>query len=361
MLSTRTTVLACAIGTLAAAPVRADEFEERVTFDADRLLVANVVGAVRVEAHSGSGFEVVVSVKGSDATRQAAAIERRDGAEASLDISFPDEHRFSYPELRRRTRVKFSFDPEHVGDDSFIDGVFRRARARSITVTGGSGFEAWADLVIRVPRGGEIVVRNGVGHIEVENVSGAVDVSTHYGDALVASVTGDTRIDTGNGDVDARDIEGSAMIDTGNGDIDLLRAKGETVKVDSGNGHIVADEITCTRLEIDTGNGRIDASRLRTESARLDTGNGAIELDLDEIGEGRFVVDTGNGSIDLRLPPTASVDVEADTGHGSVRLDVDDDVVEVLHRRRDNVRFRMGEGTARIRLDSGNGSIHIST
>jgi hypothetical protein len=351
---------ALALVTLAATGVRAETFEERFSFSSSRLLVGNVVGAVTVEAHDGDAFEVVARVMGEDATREAVSFDRSDSDGASLVIGFPDERRLSYPEMRRRTRVRFSFDPERRADDGFIGGIFRRARGQTVTVSGGRGFEAWADVTIRVPSGGELVVRNGVGTIDCANLGGTFELSTHYGDVAVDTVEGDLVVDTGNGDVDVRGVTGRVEVDTGNGDVDLSGAEGPLVRVDSGNGRVYATDVRCETLEIDTGNGRIEASALSTRSARLDTGNGSIELTLDAVGDGRYTLDTGNGTIDLRLPRDASVDVEADTGHGRVRLDVDDDAVEMLHRRRDNVRFRMGDGAARMRLDSGNGTIHIS-
>lgn len=363
MLSTRMRagIAASCISLTAWGVACAETFEERATFASSRLLVGNVVGAVTIEPHDGSGFEVIVRVQGADATREAVSFDRSEGEEARLVIAFPDERRLSYPEMRRRHRVKFSFDPERgAGTDTFIDGIFRRGRAQTYQISSGRGFEAWADLTIRVPRNGDLTLRNGVGAVDGHDLTARLDVSTHFGEVHLRNVEGDLVVDTGNGDVEVSDVHGGVTIDTGNGDVDVLGAEGPAVRIDSGNGHVYAERIRSENLEIDTGNGRIEASALTTGSARLDTGNGSIDLTLEALGEGRYVLDTGNGSIDLRLPADASADVEADTGSGRVDLDVDEDRVDVLHRRRDNVRFRMGDGAARIRLDSGHGSIRIS-
>jgi hypothetical protein len=353
--------IVAALVSLAATSARAESFEERMTFSSERLLLGNVTGAITIEAHGGSGFEILATARGADVTREAVAFDRTDGDDARLVITFPGERRLSYPEMPRRTRARFSFDPDRREDDSTVGGIFRRERGQTYDVSSGRGFEAWVDVTVRVPRGGALTVRNGVGAIVGETLDGRFDLATHYGDVRVASINGDLTVDTGNGDVSASEVKGRVTIDTGNGDVDVSGAEGDVVRVDTGNGHVVAEAVRSDRLEIDTGNGRIEASALATDSARLDTGNGSIELTLDALGSGRFILDTGNGAIDLRLPPDASADVEADTGRGRVRLDLDDPAIDVLHRRPDNVRFRMGGGAARIRLDSGNGSIRIWT
>ena len=101
-----------------ASPVLADE-EKTFTFDADELTVQNLIGEVRVEGHSGSQFEVLVSVRGDDATPGLIGFEAEDGRHSRLNIVFPKKDRFVYPHTRSRTTIRTS----RKRGDGFLSGV----------------------------------------------------------------------------------------------------------------------------------------------------------------------------------------------------------------------------------------------
>ena len=105
-------------------------------------------------------------------------------------------------------------------------------------------------------------------------------------------------------------------------------------------------------------NGGLDASGLRGD-AELSTVNGSIDVRFDRLsGTQRIEIDSVNGSIDLRLPADADADVRADTVHGRISNDFGLEVDKSGWVGQE-LRGKIGSGSARITLDNVNGSIDI--
>ncbi|MBK7215650.1 MAG: hypothetical protein IPH95_00875 [Candidatus Promineofilum sp.] len=116
-------------------------------------------------------------------------------------------------------------------------------------------------------------------------------------------------------------------------------------------------------LHIDAGNGATTAAldELNLTALTIDSGNGALEATLPD-GEYEIGVDSGNGSVRLQLPQGVEARVEYDTGNGS--LNVDGRFERVSGDRDEGVYETPGyeaAGGLAIRLDSGNGSVTITT
>jgi len=59
----------------------------------------------------------------------------------------------------------------------------------------------------------------------------------------------------------------------------------------------------------------------------------------------------------LALPATAGCEVQAESDSGGVRVNLAN--VKNMRREDDEVEFTVGDGSARVRLDSGSGAIRI--
>jgi len=344
-----------ALVALLALPVLAG-FEEQRSFSGDRLTVRNLIGEIRVEGHGGSNFEALISVQGKDATREAITIESSDGGAAELTLVFPAESSFVYPKLGAGSSTNFRFDND---SSSWLSRVFGVGNGRSIRVRGsGSGTEIWADVTIKVPSGGSIVVQLGVGEVEARNVDGNVELWTRAGHAGAADINGDLVIDTGSGHATVARITGEVSVDTGSGHVEGEELDGSRVLIDTGSGHVTLELVRADSLEVDTGSGNVRATRISVDSVNIDTGSGGVTLQLDEAGDGPFRIDTGSGGVKLTVPFGFSADVEASTGSGGVNLRLDEPVT-ILHKERNEIEFRMGAGDASVSIDTGSGKITI--
>jgi hypothetical protein len=336
-------LVAIALAVAGASVASAEEFEERISLDAQELALTNLIGEVDLEGHDGSGFEVLVQVKGKDAGRDKVRIETKKGDHAEVNVIFPvgEDGKFVYPRLGSGSNTTITV-PKHASSrEGPLDRVLRSIGARHVNVKGhGSGKEIWADVTIRVPRDRNVTVDLAVGSIEASNVASAVNLRVQSGPISAKSMTGDLEADTGSGKVE------------------VIGSKGEVLKVDTGSGSVEVRDADCRRLDVDTGSGGVTCAGISADAGVIDTGSGSVELACTRIGDGRFTIDTGSGSVELRLPRDASARVTADTGAGGIHLDVGD--VEMLSREDNTVSFRMGDGAADIRIDTGSGSISVS-
>ena len=111
-------------------------------------------------------------------------------------------------------------------------------------------------------------------------------------------------------------------------------------------------------VEANTVNGGIEIST--SGSAEAHTVNGTIEARLGSLGDDAVLeFETVNGGIDVAMPENAGVTVDARTANGSVHCDLPIETDGRSDRRR--LSGRIGDGAARLRLSTVNGSIHIAS
>lgn len=322
-----------------ACPASSGEFTQRVTLSGDPLVLVNLIGEIRLEGHDGPQFEVEITVRGKDATDDLIEVETEEGDEARLIVRFPldDECHYVYPPLGRNSNTSFS-PPGTNGRANWLSWLGLDG-CRKIKVKGhGSGLEVWADVVVKVPAGKELKVIHGVGAILASAIEADLDLDISSGSITARGMNGNLRADTGSGSVKVRDLRGDVNIDTGSGSVEV-------------------EDITCRRLVIDTGSGGVHARGITADEATIDTGSGSVKLAFVEMGPGYFEVDTGSGSIELIVPENASAKILADTGFGSVSVETDGGRMKKV--RSDHVSMIIGDGEARVRLDTGSGSIRI--
>jgi hypothetical protein len=349
-----TLVATLLLSALLAVPALAG-FQETKSFGGSELTVNNLIGEIRVAGHSGSDFEITVNVQGGDASEDRVAI-RQDGDQLSVVFPVSESRKYVYPALGRGSRT--SFTPNK--NEGWLSQVIGSMSGRRIEVTGsGSGLEVWADIEIRVPTGSSLTVNHGVGEVFAEGTDGDIELSTHSGAITANELSGRIVLDTGSGHVEAADIDGRLVIDTGSGHVEARRITAEDVSIDTGSGHVEIEEVDGRNLSIDTGSGRVEARSISADDVSIDTGSGSVKLYLDRMGNGDFSIDTGSGGITLAVPAGASARVTAETGSGGIDLDLTSAEIRISHKEDDEVSFTIGNGDARIDLDTGSGGIRV--
>lgn len=335
----------------------AGEFTREFSFKGDQLKVASLVGSVQVVAADNDEFTVQVFVRGKDATEDILSFKTEDDF---LAVQFPlTEHtKYVYPALGSRSKTTIHVRGEEDNGGSWLKHLFSGLGGTKVTVRGkGSGQEVWADLVIAVPDGAELKVKQSVGGIRAADLKADLDLDTSSGTIEVRELQGDLLADTGSGRVAASGVAGDVNVDTGSGGVEVSDCAGDEIKVDTGSGRVVATDLKCDYLLIDTGSGSVKVRRVAADGGKVDTGSGSVLLQLDRMGDGKFVIDTGSGGIDLALPRDASARVSADTGSGSLNNDFPG--AEVVKKTRDEMELVVGNGAARVTLDTGSGNITV--
>jgi DUF4097 and DUF4098 domain-containing protein YvlB len=179
-----------------------------------------------------------------------------------------------------------------------------------------------AKLIVSVPASSNVAAKSGDGSIDIERISGRLDLRS------------------GDGSIHARDITGDLKVHTGDGSIKLEGLNGA--------------------LDADTGDGGIAASgKLTSLRARSGDGSVTIHAAPGSSASADWDIVTGDGSVVVELPDGFGAELDAHTGDGSVRLQ-DVTLSNVSGRLdRNTVRGTLGSGGRTLRLRTGDGSITL--
>jgi lia operon protein LiaG len=325
---------------------------ERFTLDGREVAVYNLVGTMKVEGGGGDKVVVEVTRAGADAGR--LKIETGDvRGRSSLRVRYPED-RIVYPQLNNYGRSTFSVND----DDTFGDGGERnwgRDRRRIEVRSSGPGLEAHADLRILMPKGKSLFVRNGVGETTIDNVDGQLHASVASARVRASHVRGSMSLDTGSGGIEVTDMTGDLNLDAGSGGVTLDGVRGGSLHMDVGSGSLRGRAIDVSEIVADVGSGGVRLASVKTPKLHLETGSGGSDVELlapaDEIS-----IEAGSGGVTLRLPAATGATVDIETGSGGIESDFD---VRVSRMERHALRGTVGDGRARIKIESGSGSIRL--
>lgn len=337
------------------------------------LEVDNLIGDVRVERGDTAGFYVSVKAvveadTAAEAEALAGAIEfrSRDAGDTSLfQVRFPGP-RFAKIYLKDAPAGWWSgrMYTRYLGE------------RRRLTGDADEGARVRVDVVVRVPEGGRLTVRNRFGDAVAEGVAGDVTLDGSRGRAVSSNGSGRLVLDTGSGRVEVASHEGEVRADTGSGPVAIANCRcritadtgSGSVRVADSQGELVADTGSGSvsvrnfagSVRADTGSGRVQVEGL-SEARELvvDTGSGSVRVAGDLSRLERMVIDTGSGSVAIEASAWPAMTIRTDTGSGGVTVDVPDAEVTRLDGRERIVRI--GDGAGKGSIDTGSGSIKLRT
>lgn len=314
---------------------------------ANHAAVFNLAGSMRVEATTGASIEVVVTRQGAESAK--LGVETGDlRGRPTLRVIYPSD-RIRWSGMGRNSSSTMSVSED--GTFSWKhDGGSRRVR-----VSGDDGMDAYADVVVRVPKGADVGVWLGVGNVTVKNVEGDISVDVSSADVTANGVRGKLSMDTGSGDVQVTDVQGSVNIDAGSGDFTVDNVRGDELVVDGGSGNVTGKNVKVRRAVFDLGSGDTQLSGVAAEELMVDTGSGSVDIGLvSSVRE--MTLDTGSGDVTLRVPATFGATLEVDTGSGDLDTDLP---LTITRKSRTSLVGKLGDGSGRVRVDTGSGDVRI--
>jgi lia operon protein LiaG len=336
------------LSALVAAPLFAQA--EQKSIKGERVAIYNLVGRLRAVAGTGDAVVVEITRVGPDAAKLRVETGQIRGRE-TMRVVYPSD-RIVYSDMRgSRSSLEVR------SDGTFSDGSWQDmlSRDRVDIRSYGPGFEAHADLMVRVPRGQKIELFLAVGRVDVSNVEGDLVVDAGSAEVDVSGTKGNLTLDTGSGRVSVRDVAGDLNIDSGSGGLSVDRVKGSVLRLDSGSGGVQGTDIDVKEFSADVGSGGLRLYRLKASQITVETGSGGATLELLADVE-RLSVETGSGGVTIRAPSTLSAEIDAETGSGGFQTDF-----EIVTRRvgRNHVAGKIGDGKGRIRLEAGSGTVRL--
>jgi lia operon protein LiaG len=323
--------------------------QEQHSVSGGEVAIYNLAGRVTIEPGSGSDVMVQIDRGGADADqlRIETGVIRGYG---TLRVVYPSSRVVAgFLESHHETKVRVR------DDGTFSDNRDRDGSTRVTVTSDGNGLEAWAHLTISVPAGKTLAVYLAVGRIEASNIDGDIHLDTHSAPVTARSITGSLNVDVGSGSVEVSDVSGTLSVDTGSGSVRADRITGEVINIDTGSGGVTGNDLTAQKIDIDTGSGSIDLDNVSADRLGMDTGSGGIDLTLVKAPTD-IDVDTGSGSVTIRSPQGLNAAVDLETGSGTIESDFP---MTVRRHSRDHVQGQIGDGSGRIKIDTGSGSIRL--
>ncbi|HEU4800808.1 MAG TPA: DUF4097 family beta strand repeat-containing protein [Gemmatimonadales bacterium] len=225
-------------------------------------------------------------------------------------------------------------------DDDRSRGVRVSRSGSVITVDAAGGWMGGGDLdvVIRMPATVSLSANSVEGDITVDGIAAPVSVETVEGDVLVRGARGNVTASAVDGTVDLRDTEGNISASSVNDDVLITSARG--------------------RVAAEAVNGDVMVLDSRSDAVSLSSVNGDLVFSGPLSARGQYDMSTHNGDIVLGVQSGASASVTVSTFQGDFESDHQ---IQVTSRNDRRFSFSLGGGSATVKLDSFQGTIHLTT
>ncbi len=215
-------------------------------------------------------------------------------------------------------------------------------RVSGSTVTIGSGLRRGSrrseDYALSVPAWMELRLVGMAGDVRVEGSESRIEVETLQGD-IVVSGGRDVNLRTASGDIRLSSAKGRIVLATVSGDVEVTHAVGRIIEAQAVSGDI--------RLR-----------GIRSEDVIATTVSGDIEYSGYLLQGGRCRLSAHSGDITVLVPPGAGLVVDVSTFSGGFESDYPVTSPEAGGRGR-RFTFTLGEGGARLELESFSGDIRL--
>ena len=231
----------------------------------------------------------------------------------------------------------------HIRGTTERDELDIRDRMGSISVSlePDRGHGGRAELELSVPIGTNVIL---------ESFSGPLSVRGVKGEARLEALSGNLQISDAVGSVSAEAVSGNVEIGNVDGNVRAESVSG-SVSVADVDGDITTESVS----------GRISILRAKTKSATAETVSGSIGYTGTIDPMGNYTFKTHSGRLTLGIPASASASVSLETFSGAVDSDfpvtLESSRAQSGHESR--FQFRIGDGRARITLETFSGNIVI--
>jgi DUF4097 and DUF4098 domain-containing protein YvlB len=182
--------------------------------------------------------------------------------------------------------------------------------------------------------------------VNVEGTGTDITLDGVGGDVSIETTRGDIRVRGGSGFISVKSVQGSITIERARGRIEAQTVN-DSIHVSDTNGD----------LTVGTTNGSIVLDRIDTANLDASTVNGMIAFDGPIRDKGSYRLTTHNGAVSMAMPERVNATLRVRTYGGSFRstfpLKLDD------QGRQNRFTLTLGDGSARVELESFNGSISL--
>ena len=196
-------------------------------------------------------------------------------------------------------------------------------------------------LELRVPAGARVWAKSGSATIDVDSVTGGLDLNIIGGTVVVRGRPHDVVVESMDGNVVLDGTPSYLRLKTATGDIAVVGGS-----EDAG---------------LTTVSGTIRVTAGRFERARLESVTGAIVFGAQVAPGGSLDIDTHSGAIELLVPSTMSADYDIATVAGTIENALTNrPAVPGREGRGQEIGFTTGTGGARVYIRSFKGNVRLA-
>ncbi|HUF29398.1 MAG TPA: DUF4097 family beta strand repeat-containing protein [Gemmatimonadaceae bacterium] len=244
-----------------------------------------------------------------------------EGAEGEMNVTGTDGNQVRIRATSERGQLR-------------LDATSSRIHVQSVAM-------GWGDVryEVSVPTGTRLLLSGRSTDIQVRGTSGRVEAQTQNGDIEIT---------------DAAEVEVNAL----NGDVALRTVEG--VRVNLVAGEVRIDGVRGS-VEAQTVSGDIEVRNAVSREVRAQTMSGNVFFDGTIDSGGRYDLTSHSGNVIVRVPANVSAAVSLQTYSGAMESDfpitLEGGAIMGGHPR--SLDFRIGNGGARITVQSFSGTIHL--
>ena len=184
-----------------------------------------------------------------------------------------------------------------------------------------------------------------------------VEINAVSSDVTMGDVCGDLNLNTVSGDVEVDCIEGDGQIQTVSGDVTVSNVRSRHLEVGSTSGDVQVSGVR-GGVGAHSVSGDVTLSRIDGDEVTAETVSGDIDYDGRIADNGRYNFEAHSGDVTLRIAGSFNATVSVSTFNGDFASDFPITIMPGQHNQKE-WEFRQGTGSARVRLQSFNGTINL--
>lgn len=164
-------------------------------------------------------------------------------------------------------------------------------------------------------------------------------------------------VNNNNGKVEIDNVTGQLNVRTDNGDVNVLRLDG-SLEVRGENGRITVAGVSGT-ITANNRNGQIRVENPKGD-VTAETQNGNIELASNSPLDKTYILNSIHGSLNFRLPGESNLGIEARTRNGSISGMSGNHDSGPAQVKSDRLKLGAGKGSARLSTENGNIQVNVN-
>jgi hypothetical protein len=210
------------------------------------------------------------------------------------------------------------------------------------------------NYTITVPPETEVRGLIGSGDIDVRGIHGPVNLTAGSGNVSADGIAENVQAVAGSGNIRLSNVRGQVQAAAGSGNLELTAIGGE-IRAHTGSGNIMI-----TRPEgnvtLGAGSGNISVSNASGD-LRARTSSGELVIDGNPGAHSYWEFHTSSGSVELHVPADAGFRLHARSSSGSIETSIP--IVIEERTSPHELRARVGQGQARVEVETSSGGIHL--